>query len=253
MSSLTSLLNCTLKMNRILIILLIGAFCYSITSCKHDPTIPKDVQIIIDTTVVDTVINLDPCDPDSIYFENTILPLLNSSCAIPGCHDASTAEDGVILNDYLNIISTGEITPGDAFDSKLFEIITEDDPDDKMPPSGSGVSLTAEQIQLIFDWIQQGASNNGCSMDCDTSTVSFSLNILPIIQSNCTGCHSGSAPQAGITLNNYSTISGQALFGTLFLTLSGDGVTQMPNNLPALDVCNITLIKKWIDEGAPDN
>ena len=61
----------------------------------------------------DTIVipNLHPCDSDSVYFVNTIQPLLNSMCAVPECHDAITAEDNVILTDYAHIMQ--QVVPND--------------------------------------------------------------------------------------------------------------------------------------------
>ena len=35
------------------------------------------------------------CDPNTVYFTNTILPLLQSRCAQPGCHAQADMQDGV--------------------------------------------------------------------------------------------------------------------------------------------------------------
>lgn len=227
------------------------------SSCVHEPILP-DVPTPpnpVDTGGVDTttVMGGNPCDPDSVYFENDILPLLISSCAIPGCHDPATAEDGVVLNNYGNIISTGEVVPGNPGASEIFEAITETDPDKLMPPPGSGVSLTPDQIMTIFSWIQQGALNNGCT-DCDTSAVTFSGTVWPLVNTSCTGCHSGSAPQGGVSLTNHAQVAAAAANGSLLGTLNNDpGYPLMPFNGPALSDCAIAAVRIWIEDGSPDN
>ena len=72
-----------------------------------------------------------PCDPDTVYFQTQILPIFVSNCAIPGCHDRTTAQDDVILTDYANILM--EIDPGDPESSDVYERLTDDDPEDLMP------------------------------------------------------------------------------------------------------------------------
>ena len=47
-----------------------------------------------------------PCDPDSVYFDNQVLPILVSNCAKPGCHDAASHQDGVVLSSYASLMST---------------------------------------------------------------------------------------------------------------------------------------------------
>ncbi len=225
-----------------------------ITACQHEPFIP-DGWVPPIVPPVDTPSQpLDPCDPDSVYFTNTILPLLNSSCAIPGCHDAGTAEEGVILSSYSQIINTGEIEPGNPSDSEVFKVITEDDPDKIMPPPGSGVPpLTPDQIMDIFTWIQQGALNNGCD-GCDTTAVAFSSSVFPLIQTNCTGCHSGPSPQGGLSLTNYAQISASANSGILMNSLNGTGGTvPMPFNQPTLSDCAKRTVQIWIEDGTPNN
>ena len=85
----------------------------------------------------DPISPVDPlvstCDPDTVYFQNTILPLVVSSCATTGCHDRESHRDGIILMDYASIIQTGKIKPGNPGDSEFFESLTDSD-DDLMPP-----------------------------------------------------------------------------------------------------------------------
>ena len=60
------------------------------------------------------------CDPDTVYFGNSILPLVVSSCATTGCHNERSHRDGIILTDYNTILTTGKIKPGDPNDSEFF-------------------------------------------------------------------------------------------------------------------------------------
>ena len=52
-----------------------------------------------------------PCDPDTIYFQNDVLPLFQSSCGIAGCHDPLTAEGEVILTSYYYVMQTADVEP----------------------------------------------------------------------------------------------------------------------------------------------
>lgn len=118
-----------------------------IVQCRHEPDkVP---------------ISGDPCHPDTVYFERDIMPLLNSSCAKSGCHDAETAMDGVILNNYANVMSTGDVRPGNPNGSDLYEVITENDARKRMPPPPLP-PLSNEQIALVQKWILQGAQNLTC-------------------------------------------------------------------------------------------
>jgi len=198
----------------------------------------------IDPTTVST------CDPDTVYFQNTILPLVVSSCATTDCHDQISHKDGVILTDYASIINTGEIKPGDPEDSEFFETLT-DDGDDLMPPPPYN-SLNSEQVQLIRNWILQGAKNNACSDGCDTTNVSFAGQIWPMMESYCVGCHTASAPGGGIIIAGHTDMVSLAENGSLMGSIRWEsGYAKMPTN-QQLSECSISLLQKWIDEGFPE-
>ena len=190
------------------------------------------------------------CSPDTVYFQNTILPLVVSSCGTTGCHDQGSHKDGVILTDYTSIIKTGEIKPGDPNDSEFFETLSDDD-DDLMPPPPYD-PLSSEQINLIRQWIEQGAKNNACNDGCDTTNATFSGQIWPMMESYCTGCHSATNPGGGIVIADYTDMLGLAGDGSLMGSIRWEaGYANMPMN-QQLSECNINLLQKWIDDGFPE-
>lgn len=222
---------------------------------KLDDCSIQQIEIWIrDTTFSDPGGGNDhPCDPDSVYFQNEILPLILSSCATTDCHDKLTDEQEVLLVDYASIIQYGEIEPGNPNDSKLYEKIIDTDPDDRMPPPPAN-PLTNEQKNSIKKWIEQGAKNNFCDEDCDTTNVTYSGTIWPLIELNCYGCHSGSQPSGGILLVDYNSVVIQANNGKLFGAVNHDtGFEPMPKNAPKLSDCKIDQIKIWIEDGTPNN
>ncbi len=216
-------------------------------ACTHDP-------IIVGNGNGD---KLGECDPDTAYFANDILPLLISSCAIPGCHDAATAEDGIVLDSYENIMNSDEedlIVRGDPDESELIEVLTEDDPEDIMPPAPYD-PLSQNEINMLKTWIRQQALNNGCEADCDTSLVGFASSIKPMIDQFCVGCHGTAQPQAGISLTNYQEISEQAANGALLGTVQGNSpyFAPMPPGANELSDCQIQTLEIWIQDGYPNN
>ena len=90
-------------------------------------------------------------------FNADILPILTSRCAFAGCHVAG-GPYGIDLRTYDAVIAGGEdddtVIAGDARESELVEQIVEGE----MPPDGP--PLPVAQIQLIIDWINEGAKNN---------------------------------------------------------------------------------------------
>lgn len=89
---------------------------------------------------------------------------------------------------------------------------------------------------------------------CDTSNVTFSSNVLPIIQDNCYACHSQAAGQGGIILEGYANIVIRATNGSLVGAIShAGGYSPMPKNGQKLAECDIKRIQTWINAGALDN
>lgn len=95
--------------------------------------------------------------------------------------------------------------------------------------------------------------------NCDTTNVTFSGTIFPLVQQNCFICHSGSEPIAGFLLNDYPTISAAAQVpagqpGSLYGAISHDpGNKAMPQGGAQLPECDILRVKIWIDMGTPNN
>jgi len=231
----------------IIIVLILMVF----VSCKHEP---EDLSItdpiIPDDTIPDVGIT---CNPDTSYFQNNVLPILISGCGMSGCHDASTAQEGVILTSYQSVMNTAGIKPGDPGDSELYKKITDIDPDDRMPPPPNA-ALTTDQILIIRKWIEQGARNNYCDAGCDTNSFAYSTAIQPLINTNCEGCHNATLASGGIRLDSYSAVKSVAENGSLIGVISHQtGYPAMPKGGNQLPDCNITQVKKWIANGAPNN
>lgn len=229
-----------------------------IESCKHDPVetaTPSSEDPGPDTTISgnDTnTVTSNNCDPDTVYFQNEILPIFLSNCAITGCHDAVSATEGIVLDNFQNIFNTGDIRPGNPDGSDVYEVITENDLDKRMPPASSGYSELSQADQdLIEKWINQGALNLECDSSQNAGPIpSFANEVNPIIQANCaiTGCHGTTQSP---NLNTYTQISAQA-------TRVKARVTSTSNPMPPagssqLTNAEIDLIVRWVDGGAPNN
>jgi len=212
---------------------------------------------IRDTTFVDPD-PPNPCDPDTIYFERDLLPLLQSSCATTDCHD-EVGVDGIRLNSYENVMSSNVVKPYEPGESDMYEVLIETDPEKKMPRPPSA-PWSNDKIEIVYKWIEQGALNLFCEEDCDSVNVTFSEVIWPkIIDKSCFGCHSGASPSGGIKLENYTDVRTAALippgtYGSLLGVVShATGNSPMPKNALKLSDCKIAQIRKWIIDGTPNN
>lgn len=87
-------------------------------------------------------------------FQNDVLPILKQRCALAGCHTANGPQ-GIDLRTYKSVTASGgSVVADDALASRLVTEIV----NGNMPPDGP--PLSTDQIQLIVDWINEGAKNN---------------------------------------------------------------------------------------------
>jgi hypothetical protein len=92
----------------------------------------------------------------AVSFGRDIRPLLADRCYT--CHgpDAAQRKADLRLDDEMSAADV--ISAGDPTASEILLRLTSDDPDLKMPPPSSKLSVSAEEIDLIRHWIEQGAS-----------------------------------------------------------------------------------------------
>lgn len=233
-------------------ILMIGL----IPSCVHDPVYDiDDTMNPPDTTIIDTNDMENPCDPERVYFERDILPLFQTNCAFSGCHNAMSAQDGIILSSYESVMSTGGIEPFQLDESDIYEVLIEDDPDKRMPPPPAE-RLSADDIQKVAQWILQGATNDSCDyeMNCDTSNVRYSVEIQTILESGCISCHNEEVPNASVRLDTYEEVRKVGENGRLLGAIRWEqGYVNMPFGGSQLSDCSISQMEQWIADGMPNN
>lgn len=194
------------------------------------------------------------CSADTAYFGQQVLPIFISNCAVSGCHDVASHQNGVVLTDYANIVGTGEVRAGQPGNSKIWKVINETDPAKRMPrPPRS--PLTQAQKDLIGKWMTQGARNNSCQASaCDTAAVTFSGSVKNILNNKCLGCHSGTAASGGINLSVYAVVKAKVDDGRLWGAINQlPGYSPMPKGGSKLSDCEIAQFRKWIAAGAPNN
>jgi uncharacterized membrane protein len=85
------------------------------------------------------------CPPEGTSFDQTIKPIIESNCAVSGCH--VTGQQQPTLESYAQIESNAE------------KIKTRTS-NGTMPPLSSGLSLTQAEIDAIACWVDEGAPDN---------------------------------------------------------------------------------------------
>ena len=92
----------------------------------------------------------------TVSFVNDVFPIIQSRCI--NCHGGDRTEEGLAMLTYADLMAGSDngpvVAPGDAVNSLLAELVSEQ----KMPKRGP--KLTPPQVQVIIDWINQGALDN---------------------------------------------------------------------------------------------
>ena len=92
----------------------------------------------------------------TVSFATDIMPLIESRCI--NCHGGERTQEGLDMKTHASIMAGSEngpvVMPGDSANSSLAQMVIEG----KMPKRGP--KLTPDQVQLLVDWINQGALDN---------------------------------------------------------------------------------------------
>ena len=126
------------------------------TEAPTDPP-PTDTAAPTETVAATEAPATQPAvEGATVSFANDIIPIFESRCI--GCHGGQRTQEGLDLKTHASIMAGSNngpvVTPGDAVNSLLVELVTAL----KMPKRGP--KLTPPQIQLITDWVNQGALDN---------------------------------------------------------------------------------------------
>ncbi len=89
---------------------------------------------------------------------------------------------------------------------------------------------------------------------CDTTNVSYAADVLPVLESQCLGCHNTASQQGNVNLEGYDNVRAYAQNGRLYGSIAWlNGYSAMPPAGSQLPTCTIDKIKAWVDAGAPNN
>lgn len=92
---------------------------------------------------------------------------------------------------------------------------------------------------------------------CDTSAITYSGSVYPVLEQYCFSCHSNSTAGAyggNIKLENYADIKIQADNGRLVGAIQhSPGFSAMPKGAGKLNDCIIRSIRIWTEDGSPNN
>ncbi|MDG2014362.1 MAG: hypothetical protein P8J33_12720, partial [Pirellulaceae bacterium] len=216
-------------------------------------------------------------DPDSpVSFTREVATILNNQCG--NCHVRRAR--GQFSMATFTALAAGAggapvIIPGKSDESRLIEAIEEG----SMPPNGE---VPAEQLARLKKWINDGAPFDGTdnnaplvgmtqsppranleiSRPMGNETVSFALDVAPVLMTNCMGCHfEARNVRGGLRIDNFQQLlrggdsgpmlsPGDGANSLLVQRLTATDNTRMPRGRRTLDQAVIKKIIQWIDEGA---
>ncbi len=88
---------------------------------------------------------------------------------------------------------------------------------------------------------------------CDTSGVSYTTAIVPLINQYCISCHSGTAPSGNIDLSDYTNVKLYVDDGSFYGSISHNANwSAMPQGGNKLDDCTLLKVQTWINNGSPN-
>ena len=91
----------------------------------------------------------------AVDFNRDVRPILSDTCF--KCHGPGENKGDLRLDLREDALDAGVLSPGDVQKSELIARLKSKDPDEVMPPPEAHKPLSARQIQILEDWIAQGA------------------------------------------------------------------------------------------------
>jgi hypothetical protein len=89
---------------------------------------------------------------------------------------------------------------------------------------------------------------------CDTTGVTYSAVVAPILASNCNACHNTATASGNVITSTYDGLKTAVNSGIFRKAINHEsGASPMPKNGNKLPACELLKIDAWINQGAPQN
>lgn len=211
-------------------------------------------------------------------FTADILPIFEAhGCLSGGCHGSGSATVGLSLETLDGALAGGShgagIVPCDADASIIIAKVSESPPFGSRMPIGANDPLSAADISVLVEWVEQGADTEDCSGGTGGGTVpegeyDFTDDILPLLDEHgCTAqfCHGNGSSASGLSLDTLEGALAGGGHGPAVVPCDPDGSpmytktsdsppfgTVMPlgADYAPLDDEERALLAAWIAEGA---
>ncbi len=92
------------------------------------------------------------------------------------------------------------------------------------------------------------------TQECDTTEITWDSKVSAILQKNCVECHGPELSSGGVRHDSYAAEMVFVNDGRLRGVINHlDGYTKMPKDRGKLPDCELKILNKWLDNGAPEN
>jgi uncharacterized membrane protein len=152
-----------------------------------------------------------------------------------------------------------DVVPGEPMLSRLYLSVA-----DGQMPLAPNPKLSSQEIQDIYNWIQDGFTEVPTNID-----VGGQVNSLPatftainreILQRKCASCHNNTNRSGNVSFASYqltmgTVVAGNAATSRLYLSTTGTGGGRRMPPAPqaALSQAELSAIQTWINAGAMNN
>lgn len=210
--------------------------------------------------------------PAKVDFNTQVKPILEAACT--HCHGVDKDKGDFRLHTKEDMMKGNEngpgLTPGDLKKSSIYTtLILPADDDMVMPPSKEGL-LDKSQIEVVKNWIEQGAEwPAGVTLEVKPR-IDFVKHIQPILEQNCVSCHNpekdkgswilSTKKQAFETGDNAPNIVAfdlkkSAIYHLTTLAEDDDDLMPPKKSGGPLKKEEVAMLKGWIEQGAvwPDD
>lgn len=203
-----------------------------------------------------------------VDFTTQVKPLLEGACT--HCHGEKEHKGDLKMITLEDMKKGGEngpgLVPGDLKKSPIYtSLLLELDDDDVMPPKKEG-KLVKEQIDIIKQWIEQGADWPAGVTLSETPRANFVKHIQPLLEENCVSCHTPEKKKGDwiLTTRKQAFETGEnapnivpfdlkksAIYERTTLDAADDDLMPPKKSGGPLAKDQVTMLKLWILQGAP--
>ena len=95
---------------------------------------------------------------------------------------------------------------------------------------------------------------NITQQECSILEARYAMDIVPILETHCIRCHRDGREDGNVNLQGYNKVKNYADNGSLYGSTNHDpAYAPMPTSAVKIPVCEIELIRMWVDNGALNN